>query len=101
MGVTINGRGVLTFLFRALGAAPILIAVFAGAPLINAQINVSLSTSLPSPEPVGTPITWTAASNIAQTSARYRFRVRRIGHDFQVMKDYGPGNTLIWTAADH
>lgn len=67
-----------------------------------AQVSVALVASLPSPEPVGTPITWTAdVPTASQGSSRYRFRVRRIGEDFHVVKDYGPSNFLIWTAADH
>ncbi len=67
-----------------------------------AQVGVALFPSLSSPQPVGTPITWMAeASASSQGPIRYRFRVRRIGDDFHVVKDYGPSNSLIWTVADH
>jgi hypothetical protein len=50
---------------------------------------------------VGTPVTWTAELGASTDSVRYRFRVRRVGERFQVVKDFGPENTLIWTAVDH
>jgi hypothetical protein len=47
-------------------------------------------------------ITWTA-STIAAGSGNlwYRFRVRRVGDDFRIVKDYGPDNFIAWTASDH
>jgi arylsulfate sulfotransferase len=71
-------------------------------PSAVAQTSVSLVPSLPSPQPVGTLITWTAEVAGATPGAiRYRFRVRRIGESFHVVKDFGPDKTLIWTASDH
>jgi arylsulfate sulfotransferase len=68
----------------------------------RAAISVTLEPSVPSPANVGTIVTWTASVSDSDPGiAWYRFRVRRVGFEFRVIKDYGLENTLDWTATDH
>lgn len=74
---------------------------FAGAVALRAQaLSVSVAPSIPSPAPLGTIVTWTAAST-GSSNVWYRFRVRRAGSDYRVIRDYSPANTLDWTASEH
>jgi arylsulfate sulfotransferase len=67
-----------------------------------AGISVSLRPSVASPSFLGTPVTWTAsASEAGAGTVWYRFRARRTGRHFHVIQDYGPVNTLDWTAISH
>ncbi|MGI8988399.1 MAG: aryl-sulfate sulfotransferase [Bryobacteraceae bacterium] len=82
--------------------SPILALLAAGAlPAMAPAMSLTLNPSAPSPEPVGTVITWTAmVSDAASGNLWYRFRARAIGQDFRMIKDYGPDNNLDWTASD-
>src|SRR4029453_12156769 len=72
------------------------------AQSLNATIAVSLSPSIPSAAPVGVTVTWTALPTAGSgDSLWYRFRVRRLGQNFRTVRDYGPLNTLKWTASGH
>ena len=74
---------------------------FASAIPSPAQsLTVSVTPSIPSPAPLGTIVTWTAASS-GSANVWYRFRVRRAGSDYRVIRDYSPANTLDWTASEH
>jgi len=65
-------------------------------------MTVALATSVPSPTPVGARVTFTAAISDASGSNQwYRFRVRRLGGDYQMVRDYSPVFTLDWTASKH
>ena len=47
-------------------------------------------------------ITWSASvPNAATGTIWYRFRVREVGGDYTMIRDYGPLASLDWTAADH
>ncbi len=61
-------------------------------------MSVNLSASPASPATAGTLVHFVA--NVAGGSGTlwYRFRARAIGEDFHVIKDFGPDNTLDWTA---
>jgi arylsulfate sulfotransferase len=64
-------------------------------------MNVVVTTSADSPTPVGTMITFSAAVPDAPSSNLwYRFRVRRNTGTYRMVRDYGPGSTLNWTASD-
>ena len=66
-----------------------------------AEMAVTLEPSVSSPAPVGTVVTWWAG--VADSGAAklwYRYRARRIGSDFQLIRDYGPESALDWTASD-
>lgn len=63
---------------------------------------VTLTGSIPSPAPVATLVTYTAAITDGSTGTFwYRFRTHGYGQDSKLIKDYGPENTLTWTASDH
>jgi arylsulfate sulfotransferase len=82
--------------------------------------TVSLASSMPGPAPLGDVVTWTADATGDTSSLWYRFRVRYLGtvpaacaaavrvpvhgrcvsRDFVMVRDYGPGNSLDWTATE-
>jgi arylsulfate sulfotransferase len=90
---------------------------------MNAQtrLKAAMSASMMPPAGVGSLVTWTAtATGSASGNLWYRFRVREIepfsdhcrprglqtlancvGSAFSMIQDYGPVNTLAWTASDH
>ena len=85
--------------FAALSTALLTVGAM---PCVAFAMSVALDPSTPSPAPVGTVITWTATASEARPGTLwYRFRAHAIGQNFRVIKDYGPGNTLDWTASDH
>jgi arylsulfate sulfotransferase len=74
----------------------------ASAPCLASAMSVSLVPSAPSPVPVGTLVTWTAAvSDPSPGRLWYRFSAHESGQDSHVIKDYGPDTSLDWTASDH
>jgi len=78
------------------------IAGFALTAVASADMSVTLTPSIRSPQPVATMITWNAS--IPDSPAApiwYRFRVREGGGDYTMIRDYGPIASLDWTAADH
>jgi arylsulfate sulfotransferase len=64
-------------------------------------MSVTVTPSAQSPAAVGTIVTFTAVSDATTTNLWYRFRVRKQGGDFQIVRDFGPVNTLDWTASTH
>jgi len=65
-------------------------------------MSVALTSSVPSPIPLGAMTTWTAsAPDAASGTLWYRFRVRKLGADYRVIRDYGPAASLDWTASEH
>ncbi len=63
--------------------------------------QVSLRTSLPSPQPVGTPVNWIAdAAGSAGSGLWYRFRVREPGGEFRMIRDFAPDPEIEWTSAE-
>jgi len=65
-------------------------------------MTATLSTSLEPPVPVGTMVSFsTAVADAPGGTLWYRFRVRRPGAEYRVVRDYGPVSTLDWTAAKH
>jgi len=68
----------------------------------QAQLSVTLDSSVPSPAPVGTVVTWQATvSGVDSGTVWYRFRSRRSGSIYRTIRDYSPQTTLDWTAADY
>ncbi|MCC6344962.1 MAG: aryl-sulfate sulfotransferase [Bryobacterales bacterium] len=81
---------IITFALLVLGAKPL------------EALAVSLTPSAPSPGLVGKMVTFSAASDAPSSQRiRYRFRVRRMGRDFRMIRDYGEQSTLDWTASEH
>ncbi len=71
-------------------------------PYLGAEMKVTLTPSIPSPAPIGTLVTWTAtASGASEGTLWYRFRYGPLGGDLQMIRDYGPGDTLDWTTIEH
>ena len=81
----------------------LILAVCAGS--LHAQMTVTLTASS-SQVPVGTAIGWTAVVNgIVGPSGStppmlwYRYRVRLIGENYTVIRDFGPNESLLWAAS--
>ena len=74
-----------------------MMTVLAGS---TSAMTLSLTPSVPAPTSVGTPVTWTASADTNGTTW-YRFRARRFGQAYQVIRDFGPLPTLDWTVSDH
>jgi hypothetical protein len=62
-----------------------------------AAMSVSLTGNEAEPPSIGKIMTWTAGASDTGT-IRYRFRVRRPGANFQMIRDYGPIASLDWAA---
>ena len=87
--------GRMSILIPALG-----FALLAGGEPAAAAILPSLTASIDSQAPVGAMVTWTATRTDDSGNLWYRFRVRQVGQEFSTVRDYGPSNTLNWTASD-
>ncbi len=65
-------------------------------------MTASLKPSVESTAPVGEMVTFQAVvSDAASSNLWYRFRVRPAGGAYGMVRDYGPVDTLDWTAAKH
>jgi arylsulfate sulfotransferase len=74
-----------------------------------AAMSVSLTPSVPSPQPLGTLVRFTATVNTVG-NLRYRFRVRdggfagthrHVQEPYRNVVDFGPNGTLDWTTIGH
>lgn len=71
-------------------------------PCLASAMSVTLTPSVPSPQPLGTLVTWTAAAaDTGSGTIWYRFSSHPFGEDLQVIKDFGPDNTVDWTDHNH
>jgi arylsulfate sulfotransferase len=78
-----------------------LVAIVSTTAPTCAAMSVSLNPSVPSPQPLGTVVTWTASVAGASPGVLwYRFRSHRTDLPFHVVRDFGPVTTLDWTAAN-
>lgn len=78
------------------------LAMGVAVPDLAAAMSATLNPSIPPPAPVGTIVTWQASvSDASPGTLWYRFRTRAIGTNFRVVRDYGPVDSLDWTASDH
>src|SRR5215831_21048883 len=67
---------------------------------VSSAMTVGITSSAVPPVSVGTQVTFTAAaSGNSGNTVWFRFRVRPASGAFQLVRDYGPVNTLSWTAA--
>ncbi len=65
-------------------------------------MTATVTPSTPSPVHVGTPVTFAASSpDAAAGTLWYRFRVRRPGAEYQMIRDFGPDSALTWTDSAH
>ncbi len=76
---------------------PLALAVLFSPAMVWAQGALALRPSVASPAPLGSLVTWTAE---APGPAVFRFRVRDIGGDPRIVKDFGPENTFDWAPYD-
>src|SRR5579883_311273 len=84
-------------LFPRLTILPVLFAALALGSANLYAIQVQVATSLPSPQKVGTPITWTVtASDPNPGLLNYRFAVSA-GGPSTTISDYTQANTFTWT----
>jgi arylsulfate sulfotransferase len=75
------------------------LALFA-TPL-PAAMSAALTSSVQSPAPLGSVVTWTATvSNANPGTLWYRFRAGYLGQDLRRVVDYGPKPFLDWSAID-
>ncbi len=81
--------------------ATLILTGLLGVPTTNAaQALPTLTASVDPPAPVGTMVRWTASPTNDTGSLWYRFRVRQAGQEFGTIRDFGPLNTLDWTASE-
>ena len=81
-----------------------LLLLWGGASAVScyATLTVSLGSSPASPQPVGTPVTWTAtATDTEAGSLDYQFSVAGHNGVFQVVQDYSETATMTWAPSDH
>ena len=77
-----------------------------GSTSLSAQMTMSL-TSTASRGPVGLPVVWNAQvdgidhGDSSSDTIWYRYRARRLDQTFKIIRDFGPRNDLVWTAAEH
>jgi hypothetical protein len=65
-------------------------------------MTVTLTPVQSAPVPLATSVRFTAGvSDASSQNLWYRFRVRKAGGQFEMIRDYGPVNTLDWTASKH
>jgi hypothetical protein len=75
--------------------------VLIGATALQGM-TATVTASVLSPMPLGTRVTFSAAATDASSgNLWYRFNVRRGEGQYQIIRDYGPVNTLDWTDASH
>ena len=61
-----------------------------------------MSSSVSSPAPVGSIVTFHAAVPDSDSpNIWYRFQVRKAGGQYQIIRDYSPNNSLDWTTWKH
>ena len=83
----------LSLLFSCLLLA---IPALRGQAIFNQSTSITLTPSLPSGQPVGTPITWTATASPAQ-SLLYQFSAAGSTGQFLVLRDVWDSNAFTWT----
>ena len=83
-------------------AGPLMLAaLLCGSARLDAAMGVRVVADPPGPAPVGTMITWSPElSGSFSSDLWYRFRVRAVGGQFRMVRDYGPVNSLRWTSID-
>lgn len=85
---------------QAIRIAAVLVVL--GVNGVIAAMSVSLLPTVPSPAPLGKEIVWVPVVQDASPGTLwYRYRARRAGEPFRVVRDYGPEDNLHWTAIEH
>jgi len=74
------------------------LAALAVCSNLSAQVSITLSPSLPSPQPVGTPVMWTARASGLTGTPLYRFSMRPEGATtWSIVRDFSETTTLPWS----
>lgn len=72
-------------------------ALAAGSLPLAAAMTISFTPNLPSPRPVGTPVTWTTTvSDTSPGDHQYRFAVSPRNGTPRIWRDFGNPNTWTW-----
>jgi len=72
--------------------------LLAGPMTVIAQPTVTLTSVSPSPQPVGTPVVWTALASRVGPSAVYRFSEREASaNTWNLVQDFSESNLFEWT----
>src|SRR5688572_11804419 len=65
---------------------------------LTASISITLTPSLPSPQPLGTSVQWTAAITDTEPGGHlYRFNTQPSGLPVQIKRDFAQSNQWTWT----
>jgi hypothetical protein len=65
--------------------------------VVAAAVQVTLASSLPSPAPAGSVLTWTASASGGTGSLEYKFwRYSQAAGTWTMVQDYGAANTYSW-----
>ena len=80
-------------------------AVLLAGPMTPAHAAIAISElvpSLPPPQPVGTPVVWTAtASDPLPGTLEFQFSARRVtAAAFSMVRDFHSGNAFLWASID-
>jgi hypothetical protein len=67
---------------------------------MNQPTSVSLTPNLPSPQPEGTELTFTAEATGGTGSYEYRFWAHETGGVWKIVQDYSSSPHFTWTATD-
>jgi len=70
----------------------------ASAPLFG-QLSVRLAPSVPSPQPVGTTVVWTATASGGTGPYDYQFTANSSGSGVQIRRDFSTNRNFSWTPA--
>jgi arylsulfate sulfotransferase len=70
--------------------------------LMNAQTppSVTIQSSLPTGQPVGTPVLWVASLSNGGSNPLFQFSIQDPSGAWRVIRDYSPVNTFPWTTLD-
>jgi arylsulfate sulfotransferase len=86
---------------KSLRARNLPLLLLVAAVRLPAAMMVTLQTSIPSPVPLGTAVTWTAVvSGASAGSFMYRFQVQDPNGVSRTVVDYGPKAMLTWTTIE-
>jgi arylsulfate sulfotransferase len=91
--LSLSGRFLIRFCGILLGSLTIQLA---------AGMAVHLSPSEPSPQPLGTAITWQAsATGVGFATVSYRFSVAPLGSALNIVRDYESSSSFQWIPSQH
>ncbi len=75
-------------------------ALLLGSMPAWAALSARLDVAAPSPLSVGMPVHLSASATGGVGTVWYRFRARRTGEEYSIIRDFSPLSTLDWAAVD-